>query len=186
MSHALKSTENNQMKTIAITLSLDELPFKLHLTNISAAIDERMKTNGPAGYISKVMACTEDGFPLAILFAYSDDSEPNVKVAIETLKGIVGQAAVAFGGWTLWDLLRNQFGVFEFLREDDDDFYSQLVDSLKLNNEPKLKPISSQEEPISAESRDSKKYILNSVDEDVKINNFLEFASPKYINNIKR
>ena len=127
------------MKTIAITLSLDELPFKLNLTNVSAAIDERMRANGPAGYIHKVIAFTDDGLPLAILFAYSDDSEPNVEVAIETVKGIIGQSAVAFGGWSLWDSLRNQFGVFEFLKKDEPDFYSQLVDNLKLNSESKLK-----------------------------------------------
>lgn len=123
------------MKTIAITLSLENLPFKLDLTNIGTAIDERMKINGPNGYISKVIAFTDDGFPLAILFAYSDDSEPNVEVAIETLNGIVGQSAVAFGGWSLWDSLRDQYEILEFIREEDDEFYSQLVDNLKINND---------------------------------------------------
>jgi hypothetical protein len=39
------------MKTIAISLSLECLPFELNLKNIADMIDERMRAMGAEGYL---------------------------------------------------------------------------------------------------------------------------------------
>jgi hypothetical protein len=119
------------MKTIAITLSLQCLPFELNLKNIAASLDDRMRASGPEGYLGKVMA-VGDGLPMAVLFAYEDNSEPDVNEAISVFMSIIGQAAVAFGGWSLWDSIKNECGVWELEEHEMPEAYAQLVDNLQI------------------------------------------------------
>jgi hypothetical protein len=119
------------MKTIAISMILDGLPVKLDLPKVSSEIDTCMRGDGTTGFLGKAIAA-QDGVPLAMLFAYEDDSEPNADVAIDLVKHIVGQVAVAYGGWSFWDSFRREFGISEFLEEDHPNLYSQLVANLKL------------------------------------------------------
>jgi hypothetical protein len=119
------------MKTIVISLSLQCLPFELDLKNIAETLDERMRAMGPEGYLGKVMAVGE-GLPIAVLFAYEDSSEPDVDEAISAFMSIIGQATVAFGGWSLWDSIRNECGAWELEEQEMPDFYAQLVDNLRL------------------------------------------------------
>ena len=121
------------MKTIAITLSLGCLPFELNLKNIAEALDERIRAMGPEGYLGKVMAVGE-GLPIAVLLAYEDNSNPDVDEAISAFMSIIGQATVAFGGWSLWDSIRNECGAWELEEQEMPDFYAQLVGNLKLEN----------------------------------------------------
>lgn len=120
------------MKTIAISLSLECLPFELDLKNIAETIDERMRAMGPEGYLGKVMAVGE-GLPIAVLFAYEEDAEPDADKAISAFMSIIGQAVVAFGGWSLWDSIRNECQAWEFDEQELPDFYAQLVGNLKLD-----------------------------------------------------
>jgi hypothetical protein len=119
------------MKTIAISLGLECLPFEVNLKNIVDTIDERMRAMGPEGYLGKVMAVGE-GLPIAVLFAYEESAEPDVDKAISALMSIIAQAAVAFGGWPLWDSIRNDCSAWEFDEHEMPDFYAQLVGNLKL------------------------------------------------------
>lgn len=121
------------MKTFAISLSLQCLPFELNLKNIAETLDERMRAMGPEGYLGKVMAVGE-GLPMAVLFAYQENSDPDVDTAISAFMSIIGQAAVAFGGWSLWDSIRNECGAWELEEQEMPDFYAQLVGNLKLEN----------------------------------------------------
>jgi hypothetical protein len=119
------------MKTIALILSLNCLPFELNLKNISEAIDERMRAMGPEGYLSKVMA-VDEGLPIALLLAYEENSEPDVDQVISVFMSIIGQAVVAFGGWSLWDSIRNECGAWELDKQEMPDFYTQLIGNLKI------------------------------------------------------
>ena len=121
------------MKTVAISLSLQCLPFELNLKNIAETLDERMRAMGPEGYLGKVMAVGE-GLPMAVLFAYQENSDPDVDKAISAFMSIIGHAAVAFGGWSLWDSIRNECGAWELEEQEMPDFYAQLVGNLKLEN----------------------------------------------------
>lgn len=121
------------MKTIAISLSLECLPFELNLKKIADTIDERMRAMEPEGYLGKVMAVGV-GLPIAVLFAYEEDAEPDADKAISAVMSIIGQAVVAFGGWSLWDTIRNECGAWEFEEQEMPDFYAQLVGNLKLEN----------------------------------------------------
>lgn len=121
------------MKTIAISLSLECLPFELNLKKIADTIDERMRAMEPEGYLGKVMAVGV-GLPIAVLFAYEEDAEPDADKAISAVMSIIGQAVVAFGGWSLWDSIRNECGAWEFEEQEMPDFYAQLVGNLKLEN----------------------------------------------------
>ena len=120
------------MKTIAFSLSLECLPFELDLKNIADTIDERMRAMGSEGYLGKVMAVGE-GLPIAVLFAYEEDAEPDADKAISAFMSIIGQAVVAFGGWSLWDSIRNECEAWEFDEQEMPDFYAQLVGNLKLD-----------------------------------------------------
>lgn len=119
------------MKTIALILNLNCLPFKLNLKNISAAIDERMRAIGPEGYLSKVMA-VDEGLPIGLLVAYEEKSDPDVDIVISVFMSIIGQAVVSFGGWSLWDSIRNECDVWELDKLEMPDFYSQLIENLKI------------------------------------------------------
>lgn len=119
------------MKTIAFSLSLECLPFELDLKNIADTIDERMRAMGPEGYLGKVMAVGE-GLPIAVLVAYEENAEPDADKAIAAFMSIIGQAVVAFGGWSLWDAIRNECGAWEFNEQEMPDFYAQLVGNLKV------------------------------------------------------
>jgi hypothetical protein len=121
------------MKTFAISLSLQCLPFELNLKNIAETLDERMRAMAPEGYLGKVMAVGE-GLPMAVLFAYEENSDPDVDEAISAFMSIIGQAVVAFGDWSLWDSIRNECGAWEFEEQEMPDFYAQLVGNLKLEN----------------------------------------------------
>jgi hypothetical protein len=121
------------MKTIAISLTLECLPFELNLKDIADTIDERMRAMEPEGYLGKVMA-VDEGLPIAVLFAYEEDSEPDADKAISAFMSIIGQAVVAFGGGSLWDSIRNECGAWEFEEQEMPDFYAQLVGNLKLEN----------------------------------------------------
>jgi len=121
------------MKTIAISLNLESLPFELNLKNISDTIDERMRAMGPEGYRWKVMAVGED-LPIAVLLAYEENAEPDADKAIASFMSIIGQAVVAFGGWSLWDAIRNECGAWEFSEHEMPDFYAQLVGNLKVED----------------------------------------------------
>ena len=121
------------MKNIAFLTSLKCLPFELDLKNISEALDERMQSDGPDGYLGKVMY-VDEGLPWAILFAYEDNSEPDVGEAISLFMSMIAQAVVAFGGWSLWDAIRNECGASELEQHDMPDFYDQLIYNLKLKN----------------------------------------------------
>ena len=119
------------MKTIAIFLSLQCLPFKLDLKNTAEALDDRMRLLGPVGYLGKVMAVDEE-LPIAVLFAYEEYSEPDVEKAISIFMSLIGQAAVAYGGWSLWDSIRNECGAWELDKQEMPDFYTQLIGNLKI------------------------------------------------------
>ncbi len=121
------------MKTIAISLNLECLPFELNLKNIADTIDERMRAMGPEGYLGKVMAVGE-GLPIAVLLAYEENAAPDTDRAIAAFMSIIGQAAVAFGGWSLWDSIRNECGAWEFSEQEMPDFYAQLVGNLKVED----------------------------------------------------
>lgn len=118
------------MKTIAITLRLDCLPFELNLRNIADAIDEQMRAMEPAGYLGKAMA-VNDGLPMAALFVFDNNSDPDVNEVISAFMSIIGQAVVAFGGWSLWDSIRNECGAWELEEHELPDLYAQLVGNLK-------------------------------------------------------
>lgn len=120
------------MKTIAISLILQGLPLELNIKNIADTLDERMRAIGPEGYLGKVMA-VNDGLPVAVLFAYEDNSIPDADAAISAFMSIIGQAVVAFGGWSLWDSVKNECDAWEFDEEEMPDFYAQLVSNLKLD-----------------------------------------------------
>ncbi|PIT81902.1 hypothetical protein [Limnohabitans sp. 15K] len=121
------------MKTIAFSLSLECLPFELDLKNIADTIDERMRAMGSEGYLGKVMAVGE-GLPIAVLLAYEEKAEPDADKAIAAFMSIIGQAVVAFGGWSLWDAIRNECGAWEFSEQEMPDFYAQLVGNLKVED----------------------------------------------------
>ena len=120
------------MKTIAISLILQGLPLELNIKNIADSLDEQMRAIGPDGYLGKVMAVT-DGLPVAVLFAYEDNSAPNADAAISAFMSIIGQAVVALGGWSLWDSVKNECDAWEFDEEEMPDIYGQLVGNLKID-----------------------------------------------------
>ena len=109
------------------------MPFELNLKNIAETIDERMRAVGPEGYLGKVMAVSE-GLPIAVLFAYEDNAEPHVDKTISAFMSIIGQAVIAYGGWSLWDSIRSECGACELDEQEMPDFYAQLVGNLKLEN----------------------------------------------------
>jgi hypothetical protein len=89
-----------------------------------------MRATGPKGYLGKVMAVGEV-LPVAVLFAYEDNSEPDVDEAICAFMSIIGQAAVAYGGWSFWDSIRYECGAWELDEQEMPKFYAQLVGNLK-------------------------------------------------------
>ncbi|ABE44658.1 hypothetical protein [Polaromonas sp. JS666] len=123
------------MNTVAIIFDFKALPFKLDLQAISLSLDERIRATGPVGYLGKVMSFA-DGLPTAILFAYDDSSTPDADEAITAVMSIIGQAAVAFGGWSLWDQLRDECGAFQVTKEEIPDLHAQLTKNLNLDKEP--------------------------------------------------
>lgn len=66
---------------------------------------------GPKGYLGNVMAVGE-GLPIAVLFAAQENAEPDVDKAIAAFMSIIGQPALAFGGCSLWDSIRNDCGAW--------------------------------------------------------------------------
>lgn len=121
------------MKTIGILLDLSELPFKLDLPNVSYHLDTQMEQKTLGEYLGKVIALNE-GVPYAMLFAYGDNAEPKVQDVIGEVQHIVAQAAVSFGGWTCWDLIRTKLGIFGLTEDDDPDLYSMLLANIKLKS----------------------------------------------------
>lgn len=119
------------MKTIAIGLDLSAMPFKLDMPNVSSHLEMQMKLNDPEGYLGKVMAINKD-VPFAMLFAYKDDAQPDVETPIKEVQAILGQAAIAFGGWEYWDTFRNEFEIFELKEEDSPELHARLIANLKL------------------------------------------------------
>lgn len=120
------------MKTIAIFLNLECLPFELNIPNLSTELDERVRAAGPKGYLGKAMAIT-DSRPFAILFAYDDNAIPELEILISTAESIIGQAALAYGGWSFWDLIKPKCFIDEFTKDEMPDLYAQLVSNLKIN-----------------------------------------------------
>jgi len=121
------------MKTFAIIFNFDDgLPFAFALKEFSKGLDERIKAIGPDGYLGKVMAVA-DNLPHAILFAYADSATPEVDSSIQASMSLIGQAAVAFGGWSLWDSIKHKCTVHELTEKDMPEFYAQLIENLELS-----------------------------------------------------
>jgi hypothetical protein len=66
--------------------------------------------------------------------AYEENAETDADKAIAAFMSIIGQAAVAFGGWSLWDSIRNECGAWELEEQEMPDFYAQLVGNLKVED----------------------------------------------------
>lgn len=116
---------------MAIGLDLSAMHFKLDMPNVSSHLEMRMKSSNAEGYLGKAMAINE-GVPIAMLFAYKSDVRPSVETPIEVVRSIIGQAAIAFGGWEYWDTLRNELDFFELKEEDSPELYAALIANLRL------------------------------------------------------
>jgi hypothetical protein len=119
------------MKTVAAVFQFENFPVKLELSNFSSAFDDRINSFDSQGYLGKSLAISE-GLPIAVLCAYEDNSTATAEEIIESVMGLIGQAVVAFGGWELWDSVRNECSAWEITKEEMPDFYSQLEANLKL------------------------------------------------------
>ncbi|WP_068319955.1 hypothetical protein [Polynucleobacter yangtzensis] len=119
------------MKTVAAIFEFENFPIQLELKNFSVALDERIRSQDSKGYLGKSMAINE-GVPIAVLCAYEDGSTATAQEIIDSVMGLVGQAVVAFGGWGLWDSVRNNCSGWEITKEEMPDFYTQLEQNLNI------------------------------------------------------
>jgi hypothetical protein len=53
-----------------------------------------------------------EGLPIAVMYFYEGNAEPDVDKEIAAFLSITGQAAVAFFGWLLCDSIKNDCGAW--------------------------------------------------------------------------